>query len=68
MWFHDLQRKPGGDSGIERIAAFLQNAHPDSGGNPMGGGDDTESAFDFRPGREGIGIDFNLAHWILWLR
>jgi hypothetical protein len=28
----------------------------------MGGGDDTEGAFDFRPGRERIGIDF--AHWI----
>src|SRR5882672_12762044 len=62
MRFDDLQRKPGGDTGIERIAAFLQNAHPDRGGNPMGGGDDTEGPFDFRPGRERIGIDF--AHWI----
>jgi hypothetical protein len=36
MRLHDLQRKGGGDTGVEGIAAFFQNAHPDRRGDPVG--------------------------------
>ena len=57
MRLDDLQREGGGDTGVKRVAAFLQDSHADGGGDPMGRGDDPERAFDFRPGGERIGID-----------
>jgi hypothetical protein len=60
MRLDDLQRKRGGDTGVEGIAALFQRRHPDRGGDPVGRSHDPESAFDFRPGGEWIGVD--LAH------
>ena len=57
MWLDHLQREGGGDSGVERVAALFQRGHPNCGGDPVGGGHDAKRAFDFRPGRERIGID-----------
>ena len=57
MRLDHLQRKGGGDAGVERVAAFFQNTHADGGRDPVGRGDHAEGAFDFRPGREWIGID-----------
>ena len=52
-----LQREGGGHRGIEGVAAALQGAHADRGGDPVGGGDHPESAVDLGAGGEGIGID-----------
>jgi hypothetical protein len=57
MRLHHLQREGGRNTGVERVAAFFQDAHADRGGDPVRRGDDAESAFDFRAGGERIGID-----------
>ncbi len=66
MRLDHLQRKGGGDPGVEGVAAFFQDAHPDRGGDPVRRGDDPERAFDFRPRGERIGIDIahgDLSRW-----
>ena len=66
MRLDHLQGEGGGDAGIEGVAAFFENAHPDRGGDPVRRGDDAESAFDFRPRGERIGIDIahgDLSRW-----
>ena len=65
MRLDHLQGEGGGDGGVERIAAFLQDAHADRGRNPMGGGDHAEHALDLGAGGEGIWID--VAHGCPWL-
>src|ERR1044071_1713834 len=47
-----LQREPGCDGCIEGVAAALENAHRDRGGEPMRGGHDPEGAADLGAGRE----------------
>ena len=48
---------PGGDGGVEGVAASLQDRHADGGGDPMGRGDHAERAVDLGPGGKGILID-----------
>jgi hypothetical protein len=60
MRLDHLQRKRRGDAGVESVAAPLQYAHSDRGGDPVGGRDHPERAFDLGPGSEGIWI--NIAH------
>ena len=57
MRLDHLQREGGGNTGVEGVAAFFQDAHADGGGDPVRRGHDAEGAFDFRPGGERIGID-----------
>ena len=52
-----LQRESGCNRGIEGITALFQRRHTDRGGDPVGGGDDAERAFDLGPRGKGIGID-----------
>ena len=52
-----LQREGGGDRGVEGVAAALQRAHADGGGDPVRRGDDAEGAVDLGPRGEGVGID-----------
>jgi hypothetical protein len=47
-----LQRKADGDCGIEGVAAFFEDTHARRGAEPVRGGNDTESADDFRPCRK----------------
>src|ERR1700722_641141 len=61
-----LQGEGGGDGGVERVAAFFQDAHAHRGRNPVGRGDHAEHAFDFGAGGGGIGID--IAPGYPWLR
>jgi hypothetical protein len=35
MWFDDLQREPGGDRRVERIAAQFQHSHAGTGAEPV---------------------------------
>src|SRR5438552_198407 len=44
-----LQRESGCNRGIEGITALFQRRHTDRGGDPVGGGDDAERAFDLGP-------------------
>ena len=53
MRLHHLQREGGRHPGVERVAAALQHAHADGGGDPVRGGDDAEGAVDLGPRREG---------------
>ena len=48
----DLQREPGRDRGVERVAAQLQRRHPGGGGEPVGRGDHPERARQLRAGGE----------------
>ena len=57
MRLDHLERERGCDRGIEGVAAFFQCRHADRGRDPMRRGDDAEGAFDFRTGRERVGID-----------
>ncbi len=66
MRLDHLQRECGRDTGIESVAALFQRGHPDRGRDPVGRGHDAESAFDFRPCRERVGID--VAHGIPGVR
>ena len=52
-----LQDEGGGDGGVERVAAFFQNPHPDRGCDPMRRSDDPECALDLRTGGECVWID-----------
>jgi hypothetical protein len=53
MRFDDLQCKSYGDSGVEGITAFLQNAHASGRAEPMGTSHDTKRPDDLWAGGEG---------------
>ena len=53
MRLDHLQRERRGDAGVEGVAAALQHAHADRGGDPVRGGDDAEGAVDLGPRGEG---------------
>ena len=57
MRLDDLQGEGRGDRRVEGVAAPLQDAHADRGGDPVRGGDDAEGADDLGPGGERVGID-----------
>ncbi len=54
---NDLEREGGCDSGVEGVAPLLQGRHADGGRDPVGRGDNAESALDLGPRGERIGID-----------
>ena len=66
MRLDHLQRKGGGDTGVEGVAAFFQDAHADGGSDPMRRSDHTKGAFDFRPCGERIGIDVAHGNPVRW--
>lgn len=47
-----LQHEGRSDTGVERVAAALEQRHAGRAGQPMGGGHDTEGAEDFRASRK----------------
>ena len=66
MRFHHLQRERGRDRGVERVAALLQHAHADRGGDPVRRSHDAERAVDLRARGEGIRIDIFHANEARW--
>jgi hypothetical protein len=52
MRLQHLQDQAGGHGGVEGVAALFQNAHADRRGDPVGRGDDAETAEHFGPGGE----------------
>ncbi len=48
----DLEGQPGGDGGVECVAAGLEGRHAGRGGQPVGGGDHAEGAGELGPGGE----------------
>ena len=49
---HDVQHEPGGDSGVEGVAAAFQHTHRGLAGQPVRGRDHAERAAQRRPGGE----------------
>ena len=54
MRLDHLQGERGRAGGVERVAAALQNAHADRGGDPMRRGHDAEGAVDLGPRGERV--------------
>jgi hypothetical protein len=52
-----LERKRGGNRGIERVAAAFKHSHPNRARDPVGCRHDAERALDFRPRGEAVRID-----------
>src|SRR4051812_5422137 len=48
----DLEGQPGGDGGVEGVAAALEDRHACGGGQPVGGGDHAEGAGQLGAGGE----------------
>jgi hypothetical protein len=57
MWLDDLQREGCGYTGVEGVAAPLQNSHTDRRRNPVRAGDHAERALDLGPRGEPARVD-----------
>ena len=57
MRLDDLERKRGGNGGVESVAAFFQRRHADGGRDPVRRRHDAERAFNFRTRRERVRVD-----------
>ncbi|MDQ0375760.1 hypothetical protein J2X26_004098 [Cellulomonas humilata] len=56
VWLDDAQREAGGHRGVERVAAGLQDPHPDRRREPVGGGDHAEGSDELGAGGEHLSI------------